>query len=700
MHLAVRVTRRSQGTRRKRADMPLLGGVRPPIAVLCALLLAVSGFTALTVGRSDDRTVSRAVAEAQQDVAADAAGSLRASLEQSSGDLHDATELLRLSAPGSPDEALRKLRDAYHKWRGLAVVDAATGRPLASHGEAVPLGRRPARGEEPSLRSRLVSLASGEPRVLSFAPLDAPGGGRLLLVASRALRLPDEQAGRATFVVNTDSRILAASGDRRGDETLRGLARESVRARGATGSRTARGDRGHHAVVGHAVVPPGDGGQDFGLVVATGAQVPAGTAVASDRLRGAGAAAALLAICLIVTWVLSRRVQRPLLRLHMDARRLARGDLSRPVGRYGHGETARAGRCLESLRGQLLGERAKTESPRARGSVRLTVLGCAVLVTAWSCALPLMNLAGGREAVPDPVVRAQRDRTAAASGRVRRMLGEGVADLSSVALLAGRTPDRLGKALRTALPEHSAWRSLYLLGRDGEVLERAGGDPYGADRKAVLSRVGHGTPAVLQLNHHGKVPVSAAVVPLGGRDGRALVAELRPGVLSEALDRARIGRAWLVDANDKVIGSNNGFIAFASLPGRDGAGPTLTTAVAVRGTGAVNTLGWRVITRKPVSWLPLASYETQRRAEVAGLLAFGATVLCLGWLELTVLRPLRALDRAGAALAAGDLETVRYPHHHDEVGSVVRSLELIRQRLAVTEPGATGAPGPAVRRPH
>ncbi|QKV92060.1 HAMP domain-containing protein [Streptomyces sp. NA02950] len=677
--------------------MPLLGGVRPPIAALGVFLLAVAGFTALTVGHSDDRGVSRAVAEAQQDVAADAAGSLRASLEQSSGDLRDATELLRLGDPGTPEEALRKLAGAYHKWRGLSVVDAATGRPLASHGEAVPPERPLVRHAGDRPRSRLVRLPSGESRVLSFAPLDAPDGGGRLLVASRALPVPDERAGRATFVVNTDGRILAASGDRNGDEPLRELARESGRARGATGSHTARGDRGHFAVVGHAAVPAGDGGQDFGLVVASGAQVPEGTAVGSDRWRGAGAAAALLAICLAVTWMLIRWIQRPVLRLHLDARRLAQGDLARPVARYGHGETARLGGSLESLRRQLLGEREETARSRARGSVRLTVLGCVVLVTSWSCALPLMNLAEGGEPVPAHVVRAQRDRTDAASGRVRRVLGEGAADLSSVALLAGHTPDGLGRALKAALPEHSAWRSLYLLGRDGEVLERAGGTPYDADRKAVLSRVKRGTPAVLQLNHRGRVPVSAAVVPVGGR---ALVAEFRPEVLSGALDRAHIGRAWLVDADDKVIGSNDGFIAFASLPGRPGDGATLTTAAPVRGTGAVNALRWRVVTHKPVSWLPLASYETQRRAEVAGLLAFGAAVLCLGWLELAVLRPLRALDRSAAALAAGDLQTVRYPRHHDEVGSVVRSLELIRQRLAAAEPSATGTPRPVVGQPR
>src|SRR4051812_10140559 len=101
--------------RRKRADMPLLGGVRPPIAAITVLLLAVSGLTAMTVGRSGDSTVSQAVVESQQLMAADAAGSLSSSLDQSSHNLRDATALLGLGAANSPDSALRRLSHSHGK---------------------------------------------------------------------------------------------------------------------------------------------------------------------------------------------------------------------------------------------------------------------------------------------------------------------------------------------------------------------------------------------------------------------------------------------------------------------------------------------------------------------------------------------------------------------------------------------------------
>ncbi len=676
--------------RRKRADMPLLGGVRPPIAAITVLLLAVSGITAMTVGRSSDSTVSQAVVESQQLMAADAAGSLSSSLDQSSHHLRDATALLGLGAAHSPDSALRRLSHSHGKWRGLAAVDPTSGRLLAARGENVPLNRLSERGSADALQPRLVTLGSGQPRLLSFALLDAAGGKRQLLIASGSLRLPEQKEGRTTFVMDSDGRILAAAGEQADDSALRKLASQSGQAKsGAGGSRTERRGSAHHDVVGYAPVPAGPDGQDFGLTLATSIRVPEGTAVAGDRFLGLCAAAALLAICLAVTWVLWRWVQRPVLRLHLTARRLARGDLQRPVPAHGPGEAARISRSLESLRLQLTGASGCDDmlrAPTRRRTMRNATLCCAALVTAWSCALPLITLGEGRVPVPAPVVHNQQERTADASDRVRRILAEGVAGLSSMARLTDGTPQQIGKALDTALHRHSTWRSLYLVDRDGQAPEYAGDAPYGMDRKPLLAKVKNGTPAIVQLNHDGKVPLSAAVVPLDAGGGQALVAEFRPEALSGVLTRPGIGRAWLVDADSKVIGSNESFFAFDSLPGEDsGDGPALTAAAEVRGTHAVKGPGWRVVTRKPMSRLPLASYETRRQTELAALLAFSVAVLCLGWLHLTVLRPLQALERTAAALAAGDTSTVLYPRHHDEVGSIVRSLELIRQRVAAAK---------------
>lgn len=127
--------------------------------------------------------------------------------------------------------------------------------------------------------------------------------------------------------------------------------------------------------------------------------------------------------------------------------------------------------------------------------------------------------------------------------------------------------------------------------------------------------------------------------------------------------RPGIGRAWLVDADSKIIGSNESFFAFDSLPGEDsGDGPALTAAAEVRGTHAVKGPGWRVVTRKPMSRLPLASYETRRQTELAALLAFSVAVLCLGWLHLTVLVAATSTDGARTAVLTGPSRTFTEPH--------------------------------------
>ncbi|SES34823.1 HAMP domain-containing protein [Streptomyces sp. yr375] len=398
-------------------------------------------------------------------------------------------------------------------------------------------------------------------------------------------------------------------------------------------------------------------------------------------------------------------VQRPLLRLHREARRLASGDLGHRVAVRTRGETGRIAGALESLRHQLHGDTAESESEprtyRAPGVLRgprAVVVCCAALIVAWGVALPLLTSFAVPDRVPAQAEQDQKYRTQAAADRIRRTLSESVADLSSIARLTAGGGTRVDEVLDDELTGHDGWSSLYLVDAAGKMVAHAGKTSLDIDRKAALAGVKPGAPAVLQLNRSGKVPAAAAAVPVG--DGtRRLVTELRADVFNGVLTRSGIGRSWLVDARGRIIASNQGFIAFSSPP-KPGAN-TLTATAAItsapparpaaqssartRDTVAVDTLGWRVVTHKPVAWLRLAGYETARHAELAGLLALAAALLGLGWLWLTVLRPLRALDRSATALAAGDRTTVIYPQHHDEVGSVARSLELIRQRLAAAD---------------
>ncbi|MGG7575889.1 hypothetical protein [Streptomyces sirii] len=95
-----------------------------------------------------------------------------------------------------------------------------------------------------------------------------------------------------------------------------------------------------------------------------------------------------------------------------------------------------------------------------------------------------------------------------------------------------------------------------------------------------------------------------------------------------------------------------------------------------------------MVSAEPAAALKLAAFQVQARTMLAGLLALSAGVACLGWLHIVVVRPLRALTGCAERLADGDHRTVLYPVHHDECGSVTRSLELLRQALVERDRGA------------
>jgi hypothetical protein len=107
----------------------------------------------------------------------------------------------------------------------------------------------------------------------------------------------------------------------------------------------------------------------------------------------------------------------------------------------------------------------------------------------------------------------------------------------------------------------------------------------------------------------------------------------------------------------------------------------IAAAAPFSGSGAAAPLGWSVVSWQPAGPLAIPGYESQNRTILAGLLGGTAAVACLGWLHIVVARPLRTLADRAEALADGDRKTVLFPQHHDEVGAVTRSLELIRQQL-------------------
>ncbi|POX39135.1 HAMP domain-containing protein [Streptomyces sp. Ru73] len=727
--------------------MSLLGGIRPPIAVLSALILTLTGITALTLGRMGQDPVAKAVLTSQQHFAEDGALAMRASIDEGVTDLTRVAGLFSASDPVPADAVLDKLGNVYQKWRGTAVIEIKSGKLLAARGENVPLTAidRSRLSEEGGLAPRMIRLPNGETRLLTLATLTWKGRPQQLLVSTSNLKFPGISLGdfRSIAVVDQRGEVLSSdgipepeqvSGDAeradvaRSRKQLRSFAADAARRtaqhplgaeepgsgdfRGASGSLVGERYSGTRSVAGYAALPAADPAEPsvatgLGLTVVAVVGVAEDPTAASSPLMGLIAAGALLVIGGLSVALLLGTVQRPLIRLFLESRRLTRGDLTRPVTVPRYGEAARIGTALERLRRQLLGESAGPAAPAGRrGSrfgTRALIAVSAVLLFVW-CAplLLLVNRAGDSVVVPQQLVNDQRERTDTLTDRVRRALNEGQADLVSLAALIGdRTePAQMAKVLRETRTEHARYRSLYVLDGNGKVLARDGDEPRSPAGRAPTGA------SVRLLNHTGKEPVVLGTAEVPGRAGAAVVGEFRIDFLNALLKRPGLGVVRVVDREGRVIGGNTGYRAFQELPDdrltelvaaghqkaargarpsgvlyRDGSGVRIAAAAPFAGGGAAEDLQWTVVSWQPASNLEIPAYRLQNRTVLAGLLGYTAAVACLGWLHIVVVRPLRALAGQAEALAGGDRRTVLYPRHHDEVGAVTRSLEIIRQQL-------------------
>ncbi|MFE9887331.1 HAMP domain-containing protein [Streptomyces scopuliridis] len=760
---------------RRRADMSLLGGIRPPIAVLSALLLALAGLTALGFGKPENEALPKAVRTSQQHFAEDGAIALRASLDESITDLSRTASLFNAGDPVSADTVLDKLGSVYQKWRGSAIVEIKSGKLLAARGENVPLLAvdREKLSDKDGLAPRMVRLKNGETRLLTFALLSWEGQPQQLLVTSNSLKVPGISLGRFRVIAVVDSGGTILSSDglqvpeeddseniknelKQTEKQLAVFAKLAAKKSGAnplttkepgsggflgvSGTMTGSRITDERTVAGYASLAAPEAGEStdatsLGLSVVTQVTVPENTSRVNDPLFGLLSAAALIIIGALAVALLLGTVQRPLIRLFLESRRLTRGDLTRPVTVPRFGETRRIGDALEQLRLQLLGAPAPggpgagaatdagtAGSKRRRGrrvGTRALLAGGGILLLVWSAPMMLLlNRAGDTLVVPQQLVSDQRDRTDTVTDRVRRALNEGHADLLSVATLIGdRTaPADMATVLERTMTEHPRYRSLYVLSSDGTVLAKAGDKPQHPGGKRT------GTAPIAVLSTDAKEPQVAGYAELPGRDGALVVGEFRVDFLNSLLKRPGLGQVRIVDAERRIVGANSGYRAFQKLPSsrldslveatgqkvglsprpsgvlfRDGDGIQIAAAAPFAGGGAAKSLGWTVVSWQPASALAIPEYSAQNRTVLAGLLGVTAAAACLGWLHIVVVRPLRELARQAETLADGDRRTVLYPRHHDEVGAIARSLELLRQQLHEQRRREGAPPVPAER---
>ena len=735
--------------------MAVLGGVRPPLAALPVLLALVAGLTVFAVGSDAQRGVPEAVLSSQQHIAEDGAVALQGAVDQSVTDLRTAAADFA-SVPA--DGMLSRLDRTYRKWRGTAVVDRSTGRLLAAQGEAVPLGKVNLRGLPDNPPPRLVRDDSGVTRLLIFATL-LQGGRQELLVASQSLKPPGISVGRnhTLDVVDRDGATLTSAGPGSGTDRAKRLAGTAAREAqgrgpsdtaavggfdGPSGSLVRAADGNSRTAVGYAAVARGLAAKEspssaLGLTVVTTVRTERHGAGTGDLRLALLAAAVLLALAAGVTAALHLLVQRPVLRLRRDAQRIVSGDLTAPVRVPRFGEPARAAAALEALRRQLGGNggpvrETVTQAP-AKGSVllgtgkhrrrlglRTVLVVCAFALLAWPVSM-LLTLGSTwphpAAVVPRVISDDQRQRTETTADRVRRGINDGYADLTHLATVIDASRSQQARELLgRSLEQHGRYRSLYVVDGTGKILVRAGDEPRTQNKARIRT-------GVRQTNTSGTEPVLAAVAAQpakgapAGSGRRYVVGEFKVQYLTGILNRPGLGSVWLVDSAHRVIASNKGFVAFGRVSDgrlrerlkadRTAGGsaelllgwrdPAVAAVAPFNGKlGVAGALGWKVASIRPVFWIGLPEYEAQRRIMLVGLLGVTTGALCLGWLYLVVVRPLREVARGAEELAAGDRTTVLYPRHHDEVGSVARSLELIRQRLPRTgAPPAPGSPGGA-----
>jgi methyl-accepting chemotaxis protein len=729
--------------------------VRPPLAALPVLLALVAGLTVFAVGSDAERGVPEAVLSSQQHIAEDGAVALQAAVDQSVTDLRAAAADFAGSKSVTADGMLTRLDRANRKWRGTAVVDVSTGRLLASHGEALPLGKVNLRGLPANPPPRLVRDDSGVTRLLAFATL-SQGGRQELLVASQSVKLPGISVGRkhTLNVVDRDGATLTSAGPGSGTDRAKALAGTAAREAqskgpsdtaaaggggfdGPSGSLVRAADGDTRTAVGYAAVARGSAAKEspssgLGLTVVTTVQTERHGAGTGHLRLALLAAAVLLALAAGVTAALHMLVQRPVLRLYREAKRLGSGDLTAPVRVPRFGEPARVGAALEALRLQLRGRGGPSQEtaaqPAAKGRVlrgtgrgrrrlglRTVLVVCAFALLAWPASMLLTlgsTLPHPAAVVPRLISDDQRQRTETTADRMRRGINDGYADLARLAtVIDASRSEEARKVLDRSLEQHGRYRSLYVVDGTGRILARAGGEPRTPNKARIRT-------GVTQTNTSGREPVLAAVAaqPVKGAPTQAgrhyVVGEFKVQYLTGILNRPGLGSVWLVDSAHRVIASNKGFVAFGRVSDSRlraqmkadrttkgsaelllGRRDPAVAAVAPFNAklGVAGALGWKVASIKPVFWIGLPEYEAQRRIMLVGLLGLTAGALCVGWLYLVVVRPLRDIAQGAEALAAGDRTTVLYPRYHDEVGAVARSLELIRQRLPRT--GASPAPG-------
>ena len=706
--------------RTPRAALPLagaypetrpLGGVVLPWIVTLTFFLFLAGLTVMTVGRGHNGQVAEAVLLSQKQVAADLAYQVRNSLSQELTDLGNAGRAVsgQESAGDTTPTAILGLVGAAHpEWRGLALLDPRSRKLLATRGEPVPVA---ALGQEPidQPTAALAHDPSGQSEVILAAPMSIGDQDHSVLAAAMRPRLPRSFDSAVTLVDESGAPVVA-SGSADVQAKLAQAVSQAVRdATHASDSVTATVLSARRHVIAYARVT-GEGLNDLRLYAVSIRPVVSAPPAHPGRGFGLAAGVALAYLALAAFAVHAHALIGPVRRIEREAASLAKGDTNVTIGKPRPAEPGRLAAALEAIRRELIGHpvRHQGHSPLARVfTARGTLIVTALLILAWSMVVPVLSRSMRPDRVPAEVIDDQRGRITVLADTLARGINDATASLERLArdVRASVPHDDLRRLLVGAKDADGRFRSIYVVEADGKLAARAGTKPR---------RPSEPLPAVAgvsQANISGPVPIVVAYAPAA--DGLVIAGELDPRYLDDRLDRPGLGTVWIVDPGRRIISSDDGFHAFGRLTDsavdravdraltgvhtsrvyRDSGPATIVAAAQLRPVGPAGMLGWTVVSKMPADQLPLPVYLVRHHATVVGLLAVAGLWLCYGWLYLVGVRPLRVLVRDAERIAwPGDRGMVIYPRVHNEIGSIARSLEVLRLRLLGIRSGALKPP--------
>lgn len=194
----------------------------------------------------------------------------------------------------------------------------------------------------------------------------------------------------------------------------------------------------------------------------------------------------------------------------------------------------------------------------------------------------------------------------------------------------------------------------------------------------VREAIRTGMPTVCGPAGGGKGRLRFAVVPLRGGTGKISVAAVGILDLSDP--------AWAALVQPMALGAS------ARLQLRDEHGDVLAgspsqgdAASDVVVSQRLTVLPWTLVVAQPARELFAAVRALERRWLILAPSLAGIAAVFAWGVSRSVKRPLAALSEATARIAAGDLTRPLPPLGHDEIGSLGRSFEAMRQALAKDE---------------